>query len=411
MQVRAYFRVHDSPPTSGHVRAEPVDQMLTTGCREGALVASVYKRNRAAGPRYTAMYRDASGRQRSAGTFTSRREAEKAGRQAENKLEQGTWVDPVSGKTTFAVYVEKVWWPSRQLEASTKAGYRSYLDKHFIPFFGRLPMADILPSTVQTWVTQACSSGLSARSVVKYHVMLHGVFKRAVRDRVIAFNPCADTELPKVVKKKRRIVTPDEFETLLAHLPERHQLMLVTEIETGLRWGELVALRPRHVDFLRRSITVEETIVEISKKISPTGERMLVKPYPKDDEARTLTVSQELVDLMAQRMATLGLSRDDLLFPSTETSGGRPLSRNTFRTRVWLPALRASGLDFAVRMHDLRHAHASWLLAGGADLKAVMERLGHSQIQTTQQYLHTLPEADRQAFAAFQRVRGGASPT
>ena len=72
-------------------------------------MASVTKRNRAAGPRYTAMYRDSSGRQRSAGTFTSRREADKAGRQAENELEQGTWVDPVSGKTTFASYVEKVW--------------------------------------------------------------------------------------------------------------------------------------------------------------------------------------------------------------------------------------------------------------------------------------------------------------
>ncbi len=373
-------------------------------------MASVTKRDRAAGPRYTAMYRDGSGRQRSAGTFTSRREADKAGRQAENKLEQGTWVDPVSGKMTFTSYVEKVWWPSRQIEASTKAGYRSYLDRHFLPFFGHLPMADILPSTVQAWVTQAVQSGLSPRSVVKYHVMLHGVFKRAVRDRVIAYNPSTDTELPKVVKKKRRIVTPEEFEVLLAHMPDRYQLMLLTEIETGLRWGELVALRPRHIDPVRCSITVEETIVEVPRKVSPTGERMLLKPYPKDDEPRTLTVSSELLDLIDERIQTLGLSRDDLLFPSTDSKGGRPLSRNTFRTRVWLPALKESGLEFGVRMHDLRHAHASWLLAGGADLKAVMERLGHSQIQTTQQYLHMLPEADQQAFAAFQRVRERTTP-
>ncbi len=58
---------------------------------------------------------------------------------------------------------------------------------------------------------------------------------------------------------------------------------------------------------------------------------------------------------------------------------------------VWQPAIEASGLPSWVRMHDLRHAHASWTLAGGADLKTVMERLGHSQISTTQQYLHTLP--------------------
>ena len=58
-----------------------------------------------------------------------------------------------------------------------------------------------------------------------------------------------------------------------------------------------------------------------------------------------------------------------------------------------------------MRMHDLRHAHASWLLAGGADLKTVMERMGHSQIMTTQRYLHTLPEAQDEALAAFERVR------
>ena len=72
-------------------------------------MASVTKRERAAG---LALHNHVPGRlrrQRSAGTFTSRREADKAGRQAENELEQGTWVDPVSGKTTFASYVEKVW--------------------------------------------------------------------------------------------------------------------------------------------------------------------------------------------------------------------------------------------------------------------------------------------------------------
>jgi site-specific recombinase XerD len=57
-------------------------------------------------------------------------------------------------------------------------------------------------------------------------------------------------------------------------------------------------------------------------------------------------------------------------------------------------------------MHDLRHAHASWLLAGGADLKAVMDRMGHAQIMTTQKYLHALPEADDKALTAFEAVRG-----
>ena len=379
-------------------------QLTMSGVLE-SLMPSVRKRVGATGTRYIALYRDASDRQRSAGSFSSRREAERAGRQAESSLDAGTWIDRVSGRTTFDDYVEKVWWPSRHLEVSTRAAYRSYLDKHLIPYFGELPMAEILPSTVQGWVTHAVAGGLSARSVVKYHVMLHGVFKRAVRDRVIAYTPCADTELPKVITKKPRILAPAEFDRLLACIPTRFLPLVLTEIETGLRWGELIALRPRHIDFLRRTLTVEETIVEVSKKNSPTGQRMIVKPYPKDDEPRVLTVSQELLDVLAARIQALGLSRDDLLFPSKEIHGGNPLSRNTFRTRVWVPALEKSELGFNVRMHDLRHANASWLLASGADLKAVMDRLGHSQIQTTQRYLHSLPGADEKALAAFKRIQ------
>lgn len=354
--------------------------------------------------RHIGYYRDPAGQTRSAGTFSNERAALRAGQRAEGKVEDGSWYDRQAGRVTFRAYVEEIWWPSRHLEVTTKAGYRSYLDKHFLPYFGDMALADILPSTVQVWVTNASGEGLSARSITKYHGMLKTIFKRAVRDRLIGYNPCTDTELPKMIVRKSRTLTPEEFQAILAHVPERFLPLVLTEIETGLRWGELIALRPRHVDFLRRTITVEETIVEVSRKLSPTGQRFIVKPYPKDDEPRTLGVRPQLLEALSGQIARLGLGRNDLLFPSTETAGGNPLSRNTFRTRYWLPALHAAGLGFHVRMHDLRHAHASWLLAGGADLKTVMERLGHSQIQTTQKYLHTLPDTHEQALAALTRT-------
>jgi len=380
------------------------------GPEGGESVPSVRVRQRARGPMYTALYRDPTGKQRSAGTFTSERGARRAGRRAESTVETGGWIDQASGRVTFREYVEQVWLPSRHVEVSTMAGYHSYLDKHFLPFFGDHPMAEILPSFVQDWVTAAAASGLSPTSVTKYQVMLHSVFRRAVRDRVILTNPCEGIELPKIPPRKARILTPPEYDRLLAAIPERFQLLVMTDIETGLRWGELIALRPRHIDFLRRTISVEQTIVEVSRKHSPTGARMIVKDYPKDNEFRTLRVSETLLTRIARRIERLGLGRDDLIFASTEIAGGNPISRNTFRTRVWLPALERSGLDFHVRVHDLRHAHASWLLAGGADLKAVMERMGHAQIMTTQKYLHTLPDADDKALAAFEAVRKRSAP-
>ena len=360
-------------------------------------------------PRYSAVYRDPAGRCRSAGVFSTHRDALRAATQAEVKVGEGSWIDRQSGRITFRDYVETVWWPSLHLEMSTKAAYRSNLDTHFLPFFGDYPLFAISPSMVQRWVTHALQGGLSARSVVKYHVVLHGILARAVRDRVIAHNPAADTDLPKVVVKRQRIITPEEFERLLAQIPDRYRVLVLVAIETGMRWGELAALRPRHLDLPARRIRIEETIVEVSKKDSPTGQRYHVKAYPKDDEPRAIGISPGLADILTDRIRYLALAPDDLLFPSTRAGGGTPMSRNTFRTRGWLPATRRAGLE-GVRIHDLRHAHASWLLAGGADLKTVMARLGHTQIQTTQRYLHTLPGADEQALQAFQRIRGTTMP-
>jgi site-specific recombinase XerD len=141
--------------------------------------------------------------------------------------------------------------------------------------------------------------------------------------------------------------------------------------------------------------------MEVSKRHSPTGERYVAKAYPKDNEPRTFAVRQDWLDQVAEHIKTHDLGRDDLLFATTART---PISRNTFRTRVWQPAVKASGIDFNVRIHDLRHAHASWLLAGGSDLKSVMDRLGHTHIQTTQKYLHALTDADQRNLDALDRM-------
>ncbi|GIH97300.1 tyrosine-type recombinase/integrase [Planobispora siamensis] len=86
-----------------------------------------------------------------------------------------------------------------------------------------------------------------------------------------------------------------------------------------------------------------------------------------------------------------------------DTDGHIP--NDWFRRHVWYPALEAAKLGIHVRIHDLRHAHASWLLAGGADLQVVKERLGHASIATTEKYLHTLDDADETALDAFTKTR------
>lgn len=88
-----------------------------------------------------------------------------------------------------------------------------------------------------------------------------------------------------------------------------------------------------------------------------------------------------------------------------DTDGHIP--RDWFRQRIWDPAVQAAGIGRRVRVRDLRHTHASWLLAGGADLQTVRERLGHAGLRATERYLHTLPNTDDTALAAFNRTRSG----
>jgi hypothetical protein len=96
--------------------------------------------------------------------------------------------------------------------------------------------------------------------------------------------------------------------------------------------------------------------------------------------------------------------KDNARTPRTVTTDGH-IPRSWFRANVWAPARTSAGLDDTVRVHDLRHAHASWLLAGGADIEVVKERLGHGSILTTQKYLHSLPEANDAAVDAFTKIR------
>jgi hypothetical protein len=87
------------------------------------------------------------------------------------------------------------------------------------------------------------------------------------------------------------------------------------------------------------------------------------------------------------------------------------IPRRWFRNAVWLPAREAVGLGDGVKVHSLRHAHASWLLAGGADIVRVKERLGHSSILTTQKYAHTLPDLENDAaLDAFKSIRNRSRP-
>jgi integrase len=427
--------------------------------------------------RYAAVYTDMRGRRRNAGTFATKKDADRAWKQAEVRVAEGRGGDPERGRMKFRSYVEDEWFPNHQIEPTTRQSYHYELYRHILPEFGGRRMVDILPAHVRDWVRRLGDEGMQPPSIRYCMTVLSAIFTTALNDQVTFLHPCKGVKMPPIPKKTLTIVTPEQFDLVMDALPDEEMRVLVeTDVETGLRWGELSELRVRDVDWKRGVITVSRVVVLLNPKFHPSGGRFLVKQYPKDQEWRRITLSEHMREVLAKYVK--GKEPNDLLFPfpgsdpaphrrpevlaDPDTLGltepndkgrqyrhGTPsgynaagcrcrhcrdamaayranrrakgkdnprpprrvdtdghLPKDWFRQRIWLPALKQANLGFAVRTHDLRHAHASWLLAGGADIQVVKERLGHASILTTQRYLHTLPDADAAAVAAIDAIRG-----
>jgi integrase len=425
--------------------------------------------------RFQALYTDVKGRRRSAGTFSTEKAATRAWQRAEEQVAEGRMGDPRRGQQRFHRYVLEEWLPHHEMEARTRENYTYYLQRRILPEFGPMRMVEILPLDVRRWVTTLKIDGVSP-TVIRYAMtVLSAIFTTALNDQVITLHPCRGVKTPPVPKRPRTIISPEQFNAIYAAIPsEPMRLLAELAIETGLRWGELTELRPKDIDFTTRLLTVSRVVIELVPRFHPTGDRFLVKPYPKDKEYRQLKLSVDIAAKVHAHVVEHGLEEDDLLFalpesprpalkvladpgtlgwtgpngtgpryrhgtlsaysagrcrcrhckdayahyraqrraagrdqprkPRTVDSDGH-IVRRWFREQVWLPALRAADIRVSVRPHDLRHAHASWLLAGGADLQAVKERLGHSSIVTTEKYLHTLPDADESTLNALAKVR------
>jgi integrase len=380
------------------------------------------------------------------------------------------------GKLAFRRYVDEVWFPHHVLEPSTREGYRYTIDKHLMPFFGRMRTNAVLPGDVREWVSDRVAAGVSPATIRHTKIVLSAIFTTALNDGVVQLHPCRGVKTPTVPRKAFRIVTPEQFDAIYAALPdEQSRLLVEVAIDSGLRWGELTELRAGDLDPTSRILTVSRAVVMLNPKFHPDGGRFLVKPYPKNKLSRRFKLSAHVAQRVAGWVSARGLGPEDLLFTQPEpeppprllpvpneelgrtapsahgrtylhatlsayTAGGcrcgvcrgvfaayrakrraagadKPrnarlidsdghLSRDWFTHVVWRRACTATGVEGIVRMHDLRHAHASWLLAGGADLQVVKERLGHASIATTERYLHTLPDADDTALDALARVRG-----
>jgi integrase len=157
---------------------------------------------------------------------------------------------------------------------------------------------------VAAWTIQYCKTSI-----------LSSIFTTALNDQVTYIHPCRGVKIPSVPAALRTIVTPEQFDTIYAALPDGDARLLVeTAIETGLRWGELTELRVRDLSLPTRMLTVSRKVIEVNRSFHPNGKRFLVKNYPKDKEYRRLKLSPQIAAKLSAHIEDRSLSLRDLLF-------------------------------------------------------------------------------------------------
>ena len=319
--------------------------------------------------KYRARYRDEAGREH-ARHFTRKADAQRWLDQQTAALATGSHVAPRAGKTTLGVVAGEWLTGQVQLKPSTRARYEGLLRLHVLPAFGARPVSSISAASVEDWVARLSAAGLSGSSVRHAHRVLSLVLGRAVKDRMISTNPAEGVEnLPRAAKGAKRFLTADEVALLAHEAGPTGGIVVLMLAYTGLRFGELAALRVRRVDLLRRRLDVAESVTEVG------GEA--VYGTPKTHQARTVPLPRFLVDDIARLAA--GPRPDDLLFTAPE---GGVLRLGNFRRRVFDPAARRAGVGH-LTLHDLRHTAASLAIASGANVKDVQAMLGHASAAMT----------------------------
>jgi len=317
--------------------------------------------------KFRARYRDVTGREH-ARHFDRRKDAEAWVASVKVSQVRGEWVDPARAKVTVQDWAAQWLAGQVQLKVSTHRRYRGLLEIQVLPTWAQVQIGSVAHADVAQWVQRMGAAGLSASTVRQAHRVFSLVLDLAVMDGRLARNPAKGVRLPRVVSKDKRFLSHEEVARLAAECGSRGVVVRVLAY-TGLRWGELAALRVGRVELERRRLLVAESVTEV--------DGTSVFGTPKTHQRRTVPLPGFLGDDL--RALVEGRSPDELVFMSP---GGGVLRVGNFRRDVFDRAAVRAGVK-GVTPHGLRHTAASLAIGEGANVKLVQRMLGHASAAMT----------------------------
>lgn len=324
---------------------------------------------------------DRPDRKLSLGTFLTKADADAALSQARFESARGLFVAPQQARITVAAWWE-LWWPTKQptLKIKTQATYLSVWKVCVKPTLGEIALGDITRHRVNAWTAELTTAGRSASRVRQAVLLLSQLFDAAIDDRRLATNPCTGSHRPRLPDSEPTVLTPEQVEQLASAMPAPYGLLVRVLAYSGMRIGEVFALRRRHVDLLGRAVIVEASVQD-------TGTLLIIGPTKTYQHHRATLPASVLAELEAH-LAALPANPEALLWPART---GGPMRYGNFR-RIWDKARDAAGLP-GVTPHHLRDSCGSWVAARFGPLVAA-QQLGHRNAYvTTKHYARPLPGA------------------
>ena len=324
------------------------------------------------------------------------------------KLEQQQGKLATGPKQTMNAYLprwlEEVAKPT--IELNTYARYRINVYTHILPVFGHMQLQKITPLQVQSFYASKIQEGLEPGTVRLLHSLLHSAFENAVRWGFMSRNICDLVTKPRSMPREKQVLTEEQARQLLeAAKGHRLEALLTVAITTGMRHGELAALKWQDIDFEAHSLQVRRSVYFLAKY----GYR---EKEPKTEKGRrTISLPKVVMEALKEhrehqaevkKKAGTRWQELDLVFCNAKGS----YMHSSYLRRIFKELLKDAGLP-KMRVHDLRHSAATILLKMGVPPHVVQEILGHSNITITLGiYGHVLPGQQREAMGEWDDLFG-----
>ena len=297
----------------------------------------------------------------------------------------------------YEIYMEDM---AARLKQSTLLTKKAVLQTHILPFFGSKPINEIKASDVRRWQAKLMSSpnNYSQTYLKKINTELNSIINYAKRFYDLNTNPCGKAgTIGKAKAEEMDYWTYDEYIAFREGVKDKSLSYICFEVLywTGMREGELLALSPVDIDLDNKTISINRTYQRIE------GKDVFTSPKTRKSKRKIPIpdfLCQELSDYIQSRYM---LDADERLFPVTKSYLSHEMIRGCKKTGVK-----------KIRIHDIRHSHASLLINQGCDALMLADRLGHEKVSTTlNTYSHLFPHKQQELVHSLESLQATDSPT